>query len=105
MRFLACLQYGSIPLLTYWGMTTLLNLEWSSDTGYTSRGTFPIGSPQLGSRKLKAVPTQQVYHQDDQEQYIHLRTNRVQQMCGLIPCTPSGPKYLQHFFHVTFLLG
>ena len=51
MRFQGCLWYGSIPLLTYWGMTILLNLELPLDTGYTSRGTFPIGSPQLGSRR------------------------------------------------------
>ena len=41
MRFQGCLQYGSIPLLTYWGMTTLQNLEWPSDTGYASRGYIP----------------------------------------------------------------
>ena len=33
--------------------------------------------------ELKTVPTQQVYSQDDQGQYIHLRTNQVKQMCGL----------------------
>ena len=34
--------------------------------------------------ELKTVSTQQVYHQDDQGQYIHLRTNQVKQICGLI---------------------
>ena len=34
--------------------------------------------------ELKAVPNQQVYHQDDQGQYIHLRTTQGKQMCGLI---------------------
>ena len=34
--------------------------------------------------ELKAVSTQQVYSQDDQVQYIHLRTNQVKQTYGLI---------------------
>ena len=41
--------------------------------------------------KLKTAPTQQVYSQDDQGQYIHLRTNQVKQMCGLI-------SYMKHIF-------
>ena len=34
--------------------------------------------------ELKTVPTQQVYHHNDQGQYVHLRTNQVKQICGLI---------------------
>ena len=41
--------------------------------------------------ELKAVPTQQVYHQDDQGQYIHLRTNQVKQMCLLITYIKHTP--------------
>ena len=37
-----------------------------------------------GREELKAVHTQQVYHQDDQGQYIHLRTNQVKQISGPI---------------------
>ena len=33
---------------------------------------------------IMTVPTQHVYHQDEQRQYIHLWTNQVGQMCGLI---------------------
>ena len=42
--------------------------------------------------ELKAVPTEQVYHQDDHGQYIHLWTNHVKQLCGFITYTPSGLK-------------
>ena len=34
--------------------------------------------------ELTTVSTQQVYSLDDQGQYIHLTTNQVKQMCGLI---------------------
>ena len=34
--------------------------------------------------ELKAVPTQQVYHQDDHRQYIHHRTNQVKHFYWLI---------------------
>ena len=50
-RFQGRLQYGSIPLLTYWGMTILLNLEWPSDTGYTSRGYIPHWICSVGIQK------------------------------------------------------
>ena len=36
--------------------------------------------------ELKSVTTQQLYSLDIQGQYIHLRTNQVKQMCGLITC-------------------
>ena len=41
--------------------------------------------------ELKTVPTQQVYSLDDQGQYVHLRTNQIRQMCGLIT-------YMKHIF-------
>ena len=34
--------------------------------------------------EFKTVPTQQVYSQDDQGHYIHVRTNQVKQRCGFI---------------------
>ena len=34
--------------------------------------------------ELEAVSTQQVYFLDNQGQYIHLRTNQVKQICGLL---------------------
>ena len=37
-----------------------------------------IGSSQLGSR---GTHNQQIYSQDDQWQYIHLRTNQIKQKC------------------------
>ena len=37
--------------------------------------------------EVKAVPTQQVYSQDDQVQYIHLGTNQIKQIYGLITYT------------------
>ena len=84
MRFQECHQYGSIPLLPYFEMTILLDLEWPSETGYTSGGTFPIGSPKLGSRRTQNCFNPKVYSLDDQGQYIHLRSNQVKQICGLI---------------------
>ena len=81
-------QYGSIPLLIYWGMPILLKLKWPSDTGYTSRGYTTYWIFSVG---IQTVPTHQVYSQDDQEQYIHLRTNQVKQICGLIT-------YMKHIF-------
>ena len=41
--------------------------------------------------ELKTVPTQQAFSMDDQGQYIHLRTNQVKQLCGLIT-------YMKHIF-------
>ena len=56
--------------------------------------------------ELKAVTTQQVCHQDDQGQYIHLRTNQVKQLCGLITHMKSifesynsGPDLADDLFH------
>ena len=43
-----------------------------------------IGSPQLGSRRTQTDLTQQVYSIDDHGKGIHLRTNQVKQICGLI---------------------
>ena len=45
--------------------------------------------------ELKTITTQQVYSLDDQGQYIHLRTNQVKQMCGLIT-------YMKHIFEYIF---
>ena len=86
-------------------MTKLQNLEWPSDAGYTSRGLHSLFN-LLSSEELKAVPTQQVYHQDDQGQYINFRTNQVKQLCGLITymkyifeSNNSGPDLPDDPFH------
>ena len=53
--------------------------------------------------ELKAVPAQQVYHQDDQGQYIHLRTNQVKRlttyMKHMFECYNSGPDLPDDPFH------
>ena len=41
--------------------------------------------------EIKADLTQTAYHQDDQGQYLHLRTNQVKQTSGLIT-------YMKHIF-------
>ena len=41
--------------------------------------------------EITADPTQTAYQQDDNEQYLHLRTNLVKQICGLIT-------YIKHIF-------
>ena len=41
--------------------------------------------------EIKADLTQTAYHQDDKGQYLHLRTNQVKQICGLIT-------YMKHIF-------
>ena len=41
--------------------------------------------------EIKADPTQTAYHQDDHGQFLHLRTNQVKQMSGLIT-------YMKHVF-------
>ena len=56
MRFQGCLQYGIIPLLTYWGMTPLQNLEWPSDTGYASRGYIPYWISSVRIQKRSRLP-------------------------------------------------
>ena len=66
-------------------MAILMNLEWPSDTGYTSglqglHSLFDLLS--WDPEENKPVPTQHVYHQDDQGQYIHLRTNEVKKLCA-----------------------
>ena len=92
MRFQECLQYGSIILLTNLGIAILQNLEQPSDTGYTFRGYIPLlDLLKWDPEELKAVPTQQVYSLDDQQQYNLLRTNQVEQMCALIT-------YMKHIF-------
>ena len=47
--------------------------------------------PSWDPEELRTTSTQQVYSLDDQGQYIHLRTNQVKQVCGLIT-------YLKHRF-------
>ena len=44
----------------------------------------PLDLLSWDPEELKADPTQQVYHQDDHRQHIHLRTNQVKQFCWLI---------------------
>ena len=92
MRFQGNLQYGSIPLLTFWGHdhTTAPGIvlrHWVHFQGVYSLLDLLSWDPE----ELKAVSSQQVYHQDDQGQYIHLRTNQVKQMYGLIT-------YMKHIF-------
>ena len=47
--------------------------HWVHFQGAHSLLDLLSGDPE----ELRAVPTQQVYYQDDQEQYTHLRTNQV----------------------------
>ena len=49
--------------------------------------------------ELTTVPTKQVYSQDDQRQYIHVRTNQVEQTGGLITYN-SGIELPEDPFHL-----
>ena len=85
MRYQGCLQYGSIPFLDLLGYghgtePGMALRHWIHFQGVHSILDLLSWDP----KELEAVPTQQVYHQDDQGQYIHLRINQVKQMLGLI---------------------
>ena len=85
---------NEIPRLsTVWehSITTLLGHDHTTEPGMALRHWvhfqgvhFLLDLLSWDPEELKAVPTQQVYHWDNQGQYIHLRTNQVKQMCGLI---------------------
>ena len=87
-------------LSTVWehSLTNLLGQDHSTEPGMALRHWVHCQGVQSlldllswDPEELVAVPTQQVYHQDDQGQYIRLRTNQVKQMYGLIA-------YMKHIF-------
>ena len=59
--------------------------------GILPRCTQHLGPSQLGPRRIKAVPAQQEYSLDHNDQGLYQRTNQTKQMCGLIT-------YLKHVF-------
>ena len=91
MRFQGCHQYGSIPLLTYWCMPILLNLEWHSDTGYTSREytTYWIFSVRIQRNSQLFLPNRSIHKMTWASIYISgpTRLNK----CELIT-------YMKHIF-------
>ena len=91
MRIQGCHQYGSIPLLPYWGMT--LPRLWNSLRQWVHfEGVHSIlDLLSWDQEELKAIPAQQVYSHDDNGQGLFLRTNQIKQMCALIT-------YMKHIF-------
>ena len=55
--------------------------------GTLPRSTQHLGPTQLGPRRIKTIPAQQVYSLDDHGQGLYLRTNQIKQICGLITYT------------------
>ena len=70
-------------------LTNLLGLDHTTEPGTTLRHWVHFqGVHNLldllswDPDELKTIPTQYVYSQDDQGQYIHLGTNQVKQIVG-----------------------
>ena len=83
---------NKIPwLLTVWehSLTCLLGNDCTTEAGMALRHWvhFQWVHFSWGPEEIKADPTQTAYHQDDQGQYLYLRTNQVKQICGLITYT------------------
>ena len=72
-------------------LTNLLGHDHTTEPGLTLRHWlhfqgihFLLDLVSWDPEELKTVPSQQVYSLDDERQYIHLRTNQVKQISGLI---------------------
>ena len=84
-------QNPRVPPLWEHSLTTLLGHDPTSDPGIGLRqwvhfqGVHNIlDLLSWDQEELKAVPAQQAYSLDDHGQGLYLRTNQIQQMCGLI---------------------
>ena len=91
-------QNPTAPPLWEHSLTTLLGHDPTSEPGIALRqGVHFQGVHNIldllswDQEELKAVPAQQVTSLDGQGQSLHLRTNQIKQMCGLIT-------YMKHVF-------
>ena len=91
-------QSPRVPILWEHSLTTLLGHDSTSDPGIALRqwvhyqGVHNIlDLLSWEEEELKAFPTQQIFSLDDHGQGSYLRTNQVEQMCGLIT-------YMKHVF-------
>ena len=91
-------QNPSVPILWEHSLTTLLGHDSTSDPGIALRqwvhfqGVHNIlDLLSWEEEEIKTVPAQEIFSLDDHGQGSYLRTNQVNQMCGLIT-------YIKHVF-------
>ena len=95
---------------TVWehSLTSLLGYDYTTEAGIQTVGTLHSLLDLLSwdPEEIKADPTQTAYHQDDHGQLLHLRTNQVKQISGLIThmrhifeSYNSGPHLSDDLFH------
>ena len=84
-------QNPRVPPLLEHSLTTLMGHDPTSDPGIALRQWVHFQGVHnvldllsWDQEELKAVPAQQVYSLDDHGQGLHLMTNQIKQMCGLI---------------------
>ena len=91
-------QIPRVPILWEHSLTNLLGHDPTRDPGIALRQWVHFqGEHNIldllswDQEELKAVPAQQIYPPDDHCHGLYLRTNQIEQMCGLI-------SYMKHVF-------